>query len=310
MFSSLPNPASGRISNPLYSESRESPSAEDASPELWLSIPAEAERGGLIFSLSFCRWLLAAFEQVDLIAEPPSPAEWGAITQAFLGREMAQPGGYAFDRPFRVEESLRVHFAEDPAGAPAPPVQRDPSRSSTDWALLPMQHARPGRVVVRAVSSEADGPAEFPGRTALYVALLPARLDAFMRYYLLMKSAKRSRGAAPRFFAVLDRSGPDHDLKKIRVAWDTVTERFLGAPAPILGQVDFSGLASSNAPAGRQVRICEETLGPPWPSDLQAYCQSRENLRILDADASRDERAEGADSAASMLLHAEACRPG
>lgn len=274
-----------------------------------LTIPGEGDREGLIFSLSFCRWLLAAFDQVELLAEPPSPTEWGAITRAFLGREMAQPGGFEFDRPFRVEDSLRVHFSENPLVAPPPPVFRDPARSSTDWALLPAQHARPGRVIVRAVGEGAAAEGA-PDRASLWVALLPARLDAFMRYYLRIKSAIAQRGTAPRFFAIVDRSGPDHDLKKIRVAWDTVTERFLGRPVPILGQIDFSNFAGSGVPAGRKVRVCEETLGPPWPSDLQAYCQSREQLRILDAGAGREEGPAARDSAASLLLHAEACRSG
>lgn len=309
MFSSAPNPASGRISNPLYSETHQGWSSPEASPELILTIPGDGERGGLIFSLSFCRWLLAAFDQVELIAEPPSPTEWGAITRAFLGREIAQPGGFEFDRPFRVEDSLRVHFVENPMEAPAPPIFRDASKSSTDWALLPAPQTRPSRVVVRAAATDAD-PQRALDRASLWVALLPARLDAFMRYYLLIKSTTAKRRPAPRFFSVVDRSGPDHDLKKIRVAWDTVTERFLGRTVPILGQIDYSGLVNSAAPAGRKVRVCEETLGPPWPSDLQAYCHSPENPRIVDAGAGREDLPASLDSAASLLLHAEACRPG
>jgi len=309
MYPSLPNPASGRISNPLYAEAPSLPSARDASPELILTIPDECDRGHLIFSLSFCRWLLAAFDQVELIAEPPSPTEWGAITRAFLGREMAQPGDFGFARPFRVEDSLRVHFAERPLEAPAPPVFRDASRTATDWALLPTQHARPSRVIVRALPSGAASQCSID-QASLWVALIPARVEAFMQYYLRIRSTASKRGRAPRFFAIVDRSGPDHELKKIRVAWDTVTERFLGRTVPILGQVDFSGLAHSTEPAGRKVRACEETLGPPWPSDLQAYCHSPENARILETGAASPEQPASQDSAASLLLQAEACRPG
>lgn len=279
-----------------------------ASPELVLSLPAEADRGALIFSLSFCRWLLAAFEQVELLAEPPSPAEWGTVSREFMGREMVRPGGFELHRPFRVEENLRLHFVESPMEAPAPSPWRDPSRSSTDWAILPHQAFRPGRIVVRTLQA-AVSPALVPcvRRAALWVALLPADVDAFMRYYLLIKSV-RSMSPGPKFFAVLDRSGSDHDLKKIGVAWDTVTERFLGSPVPLLGQIDYRALASGDAGAGRRVRVCEETLGPPWPSDLQALCQVASAPRILDAAPAGHSLA--AHSAAADLLHAEACRPG
>jgi hypothetical protein len=111
-------------------------------------------------------------------------------------------------------------------------------------------------------------------RASLWVALLPAEIDAFMRYYLLVKSAQSLRRPGRKFYAVLDRGGPDHDLKKIRLAWDTVTERFLGWPIPILGQIDLGHLADEDVPAARRLRACEETLGPPWPSDLQAQCQA------------------------------------
>lgn len=279
------------------------------SHELMLSLPADAERGTLIFSLSFCRWLLAAFEQVELLAEPPSPAEWGTVSREFMGREMAQPGGFEINRPFRVEENLRLHFTDSPMDAPPPVPLRDPSKSSTDWALLPHQNFRPGRIVVRAVQADPS-PSLLPcvQRTSLWVALLPAGADAFMRYYLLIKSARSLTRTPPKFFAVLDRSGSDHDLKKIGIAWDTVTERFLGWSVPILGQVDFSTLAADDSGIGRKVRVCEETLGPPWPSDLQAHCQAAPAPRII--EASRDDEGDRSHSAAADLLHAEACRPG
>lgn len=294
MMTSRPRRGLREISDLFLSDSPESPPGVPTSPtpEIVLSTPSSAEGGSLMFALSFSRWLLAAFERVDLVAEPPSPAEWAGVSREFAARDAFGAAGLELGAPLPLQDNLTLLLAEDPfQAAPSRTTgERGEDRSGSDWAHVPHQDAGPGRIVVRAVQADAS-PELLPwvDRAALWVALLPADVNAFIRYYQLIKSATSPRRPGRKFFAVLDRSGSDNDLKKVRLAWDSVTERFLGWNVPILGQVDLKSLAGEDGPRERRARVCEETLGPPWPSDLRALCQAASGVRVLDPAAGRDE---------------------
>jgi hypothetical protein len=282
---------SGDIPAPDASLTPNDSPAIDASPtpELVLTLPSDAVSGGLVFAVSFSRWLLAAFERVDLVADLPSPADWNSFAREFTPRGAGESALPPFDRPIPLQDNLSLYFAEDPFTAATSPVDNN-RETPADWAHVPSRPQGPDRLTVRAVLADAS-PALTPcvERASLWVALLPAEIDAFMRFYLLVKSAQSLRRPGRKFYAVLDRGGPDHDLKKIRLAWDTVTERFLGWPIPILGQIDLGHLADEDVPAARRLRACEEALGPPWPSDLQAQCQAATAARVFDSSPDRGE---------------------
>jgi hypothetical protein len=309
MFSSATNREPGRSPGPESSASADQAgSFSQPVPEILLSLPTGSSEGSLTFALSFCRWLLAAFERVELYAESPSPGEWGAFVKDFAPHELSRPDGLDQSRPFHVQDNLRVRFVDHPLEAPAPRKSGNLSAAGTDWALLPPPQSRPGRVLVRAFQADVS-PSLVPyvDRASLWVALLPADLQAFMRYYLLIRSAASLGRPSPRFSMVLHRCGSDHDLKKIRLAWDTVTERFLGWTVPILGQIDLGYLSAEDLPAHRRVRLCEETLGPPWPSDFQAQCEAAQAPQIYDAAPTADQsEEENRLSGAAPFLRAEA----
>ncbi len=309
MFSSVSNQEPGHASVPESSTTNDRPAAfSQPIPEILLSLPPVAEEGTVTFALSFCRWLLAAFERVELYAESPSPSEWGRFIKDFGSRDLSRPDPLDQTRPFQIQENLRVHFVDNPLEAPAPRKSGHLSATGTDWALLPPPQSRPGRVLVRAFQAEIS-PALVPrvDRASLWVALVPADIQAFERYYLLIRSAASFGRPSPRFSMVLQRCGSDHDLKKIRLAWDTVTERFLGWTVPILGQIDLAYLNAEDLPAQRRVRLCEETLGPPWPSDFQAQCEAAQAPEIYDAASSSDDSEEDEqNSGAASFLRAEA----
>lgn len=248
-----------------------SPGEALATPLLMLRGGENPEQG-LYFSISFCRWLLAAFRHVTLVCEPPPSEAWGPLADQYLLEEKRESGPTDSSSKYSLQKNLDLVFSES-ISKEIDGLRSAPSRAeaSLSWAGCENPGRLPDEVIVVAECDALSLPA------ALRVELLPPRIDAFIRYFKRLKTSGKqnnSNAAKEKAYVVLDRSGAEDDLVRIAEAWHSLTDHFLGNSVPILGQIDLGRLSDSQMPLTRRLRLCEETLGPPWPSDLRAQCET------------------------------------
>lgn len=247
-----------------------SPNQADATPLLVIRAGDDPQQA-LYFSISFCRWLLAAFRHVTFVSERPPAEAWGPLADQYLLEEKRESGRTDSSARYSLQKNLDLVFAnsisEEIDGLRAAPSKAEASLS---WAACESPSSLPDQVIVVADCEAARG--TLATQPALRVELLPPRIEAFIRYFKRLKAGKSddSKGQA---YVVLDRSGAEEDLTRIAEAWHSLTDHFLGQSVPILGQIDSRRMSDAQVPLTRRLRLCEEALGPPWPSDLRAQCE-------------------------------------
>ena len=272
----------------------------DAAPLLTLGLLSPTDPFPV--GLSFCRWLSLAFDSVTLVTQPPS-SQWmrSLHRQPGTSRFAWRDADSSADSGVEIVLSGPGDVADLRIGSNTAPKGDNPHASpetAGGWPSIAARLSNPSRVFVQtlAIDSWATlGPVA--AKSALWACVLPPRVDAFIAYYQFIK-AQREAGAETKFFAILDKPSDPEGYSRIEDTWIGLTARFLGSPIPLLGEIDgrlfSSGLTGTDESASdaRWLRLCEENLGPPWPSDLQALLGSTRDELLDPAPAAAGEHTE------------------